>query len=113
MRIRSYLSSKKIRHTAGAAEALNCAKMAQPLAAGKIQPNPTKSNQIQPAWFGGLWSFLLLLCALSLSHRAGAQSIYENYTFLTLAGPGKGAPGWFDGPTTAAQFGGPVGIARD
>jgi len=42
-----------------------------------------------------------------------AQSVYENYTFLTLAGPGLNGPGWFDGSTTNARFGGPAGIARD
>jgi hypothetical protein len=48
-----------------------------------------------------------------LVRMAAAQSIYEDYTFTTLAGPDEAGPGWLDGATNAARFGTPAGVARD
>lgn len=57
------------------------------------------------------WAIMLVLfCALSVSSGARGQTVYENYTFLTLAGPGLS---WFDGSGSAARFSIPAGIARD
>jgi uncharacterized repeat protein (TIGR02543 family) len=42
-----------------------------------------------------------------------AQSIYEDYTFVTLAGPGNSGPNWLDGEGVMAGFNDPGGIARD
>ena len=56
---------------------------------------------------------LLLLAAFvcAFAPPAHAQTVYENYTFSTFAGPG--GSGWFDGSGSAAHFFVPAGIARD
>ena len=61
------------------------------------------------------WQRVILLTLVSLGSAslATAQSVYEDYTFTTLAGPGMAGPGWFDGIGSAARFNGPAGIARD
>ena len=60
-----------------------------------------------------LTGFLTILCALCLAFGTQAQSTYENYTFVTVVGPGDAGPGFVDGIRTSARFGNPVGIARD
>jgi sugar lactone lactonase YvrE len=58
---------------------------------------------------------LVLIC-LSIFLFAGsaiAQSIYEDYTVTTLAGPDEGGSGWKDGSPTAARFGTPAALAQD
>jgi hypothetical protein len=42
-----------------------------------------------------------------------AQSVYEDYTFLTLAGPGSAGANWFDGEGNEARLSAPVGVVRD
>jgi sugar lactone lactonase YvrE len=59
---------------------------------------------------------VFLFCILSnlfLAESGLAQSIYENYTFTTLAGPDEAGPGWQDGRTNEAHFGTPGAVARD
>ncbi len=56
---------------------------------------------------------LVFMGSFCSSGPAAAQSIYENYTFVTFAGAGTAGPGWFDGVGTAARISGPVGLARD
>src|SRR5689334_741405 len=60
---------------------------------------------------------ILLLALLVLGKfwpplAASAQSVYENYTFITLAGVPDN-PGWFDGTGDAARFNNPFGVAVD
>ncbi len=52
---------------------------------------------------GGLW----------LLPAATAQTVYENYTFTTLAGPPEAGAGSFDGAGGAARFRFPSGAAVD
>lgn len=63
----------------------------------------------------GICAFIsfALFSALVVAQPASAQSIYENYTFITLAGPGSAGPGSFDGLTNNARFSQPQGVARD
>lgn len=42
-----------------------------------------------------------------------AQTVYENYTFSTFAGPPESGPGWYDGVSNAARFNYPAGLAAD
>ncbi|HWC59108.1 MAG TPA: SBBP repeat-containing protein, partial [Verrucomicrobiae bacterium] len=59
---------------------------------------------------------LIAFCILSafLPVQAGtAQTIYENYTVTTLAGPDQASPSWQDGSTNVARFGTPFGMAKD
>lgn len=59
-------------------------------------------------------TMLSLLGSLLLARPVEAQSVYENYTFVTLAGPaGTAGSGSADGPDAAARFSNPIGIARD
>ena len=60
------------------------------------------------------WAFILsVICSVWPAHWLKAQSVYEDYTFLTVAGPGSAGPGWFDDVGNAARFNTPGGIARD
>ncbi len=55
-----------------------------------------------------------LLCAIGLAGpSAQAQSVHEDYTFLTAAGPDGVGAGWLDGTGTNARFSGPSTIAMD
>jgi sugar lactone lactonase YvrE len=56
--------------------------------------------------------FISFFCAASFIQRSMAQSIYEDYTFVTIAGP-VGGIGSFDGPGNLASFNNPSGVARD
>ncbi|HLX70911.1 MAG TPA: hypothetical protein VKV04_14890 [Verrucomicrobiae bacterium] len=56
---------------------------------------------------------LLLLAALWLCRTANAQTTYENYTFLTFAGPGSDGAGSSDGTGSTARFNQIGSIARD
>ena len=51
--------------------------------------------------------------SLFLIKQAVAQSVYEDYTFVTLAGSGTAGAGWFDGMGSSARFNTPGGLARD
>jgi Divergent InlB B-repeat domain/Glucodextranase, domain B/NHL repeat len=44
---------------------------------------------------------------------ARAQSVREDYTFVTIAGPGSAGMGWLDGLGSEARFNTPHSIARD
>lgn len=55
-------------------------------------------------------SFVIFLLPVTFTE---AQSVYEDYTFVTFAGPGTNGPGWFDGAGDAARFNRPGSIARD
>ena len=76
-----------------------------------------------PQYFSGIgrkhFSFahcLLLLCligAISFARTAFAQTIYENYTSTTFAGPDEGGPGWKDGLANVARLGTPSAVAQD
>jgi hypothetical protein len=57
--------------------------------------------------------FLFWLVALCMGWPVAAQSVYEDYTFTTLAGAVEGGPGWTDGLTNEARFGTPAGVAKD
>jgi sugar lactone lactonase YvrE len=50
---------------------------------------------------------------LGAFQAATAQTVYENYTFITLAGPPEAGAGWYDGAAAAARFHGPSGVATD
>ena len=52
-------------------------------------------------------------CSPSLRIGQAAQTVYENYTFTTLAGPDEAGPGWQDGRTNGARFGTPAAVAED
>src|SRR5579862_2958812 len=56
---------------------------------------------------------LFLLANVLFASVAMGQTVYENYTFLSFAGPGEDGPGSFDGSGSAARFSVPAGIARD
>ncbi len=56
---------------------------------------------------------LFLFSAFLFAGSAVAQSIYENYTVTTLAGPDEDGPGWKDGPTNVARLGTPEAVAQD
>ncbi len=60
------------------------------------------------AW---LSAALVLGCVVS-PQPTKAQTNYENYTFLTFAGPQE-SPGWFDGTNSAAVFNFSRGVAMD
>ena len=53
------------------------------------------------------------LCSLLLCRPAVADQVYEDYTFITLAGPAEAGPGSRDGTNRFARFNYPGGIARD
>ncbi|HWH68601.1 MAG TPA: hypothetical protein VNT26_04415, partial [Candidatus Sulfotelmatobacter sp.] len=55
---------------------------------------------------------LMALGGLGWLATAGAQTVYENYTFGTLAGL-VGPGGWYDGPGQVARFTEPFGLAVD
>ena len=58
-------------------------------------------------------SVILLIVVVSLLPLAMmAQTNYENYTFVTFAGPQE-SPGWYDGSNSAAGFFNPFGAAVD
>ena len=61
---------------------------------------------------GWLMAFCIF-SALLLVHSGIAQSIYENYTVTTLAGPTESGPSWQDGSTNVARFGTPTSVAKD
>jgi len=59
---------------------------------------------------------VILFCVLSNLFLVGigtAQSVYENYTITTLAGPDEAGAGWQDGLTNEARFGTPAAVAQD
>ncbi|HXT12950.1 MAG TPA: Ig-like domain-containing protein [Candidatus Angelobacter sp.] len=56
---------------------------------------------------------VLSLILIGSIQSAAAQSTYEDYTFITLAGPDAAGPGWLDGVGNAARFNNPQSIARD
>lgn len=56
---------------------------------------------------------LLLLLVLWGAQSSEAQTVYEDYTFTTFAGPGPLGAGWFDGTGGEARFNSPGSIARD
>lgn len=58
-------------------------------------------------------TIVCLLLGFLTARSAGAQSIYEDYTFVTIAGPGSAGAGWLDGVGNAARFTTPGSIARD
>src|SRR5262245_55552517 len=61
----------------------------------------------------GLWVAVLALCFCAMSgQRLRADSAYEPYTFVHLAGSLVG-PGYSDGTGSAARFYGPAGVAVD
>lgn len=55
----------------------------------------------------------LSVAGLFLTQFARAESVYENYTFTTFAGPSEAGLGSRDGVTNAARFGSPAGMAKD
>jgi sugar lactone lactonase YvrE len=57
--------------------------------------------------------FFVLLSLLGTLATLTAQPVYEDYTFVTLAGPGSAGPNWFDGVGNEARFSAPVGVVRD
>jgi hypothetical protein len=58
-------------------------------------------------------SLLIIVCCFSwLAQYSMAQSIYEDYTFVTIAGP-NGGFGSFDGIGNLAGFNQPTSMARD
>lgn len=56
---------------------------------------------------------LASIIALALAQAAQAQSVYEDYTFTTLAGPIDAGAGGQDGTTNSARFGTPAAVAKD
>lgn len=68
-----------------------------------------------------IWHFAKLsrrFAVLALSFRwalsvTTAQTVYENYTFTTLAGLPEAGQGWYDGTNSAAHFHYPAGVAVD
>src|SRR5690348_14713648 len=58
-------------------------------------------------------TILLLVFSLLLGGSVAAQSIYEDYTWETLAGPDGPGPGAADAQGTNSRFAGPTGLARD
>lgn len=61
----------------------------------------------------GFQAILLLAAALCLCPAVNAQTVYENYTFVTFAGPGPNGAGFSDGIGSSAHFNSPGSIARD
>jgi sugar lactone lactonase YvrE len=60
-----------------------------------------------------LVGILAMFCGLWIACSANAQTTYENYTFVTVAGAGDAGVGWLDGIGPSARFGSPTGVARD
>jgi sugar lactone lactonase YvrE len=60
-----------------------------------------------------LKTLFVSVAVLCLGQIVNAQTDYENYTFLTFAGPDSAGPGSVDGVGNAARLSGPVGVARD
>ncbi|MDB6059507.1 MAG: repeat protein, partial [Verrucomicrobiales bacterium] len=56
---------------------------------------------------------LSLISSLRLAPTLTAQTVYEDYTFVNLAGAGTAGAGWFDGFGNSARFNTPGAIARD
>lgn len=54
-----------------------------------------------------------MVCNLWLAGVVSAQTTYENYTWVTLAGPDTPGAGSVDAQGGAARFNGPTSIARD
>ncbi len=60
------------------------------------------------------WAGVILVpCILGAFQGANAQAVYQDYTFITLAGPPEAGAGWYDGAAAAARFYGPSGVATD
>src|ERR1700744_2558212 len=60
--------------------------------------------------------WFLIVCSLiflGFSRSAIGQSVYENFTFTTLAGPQDSGSGRLEGVTNVALFGAAAGVARD
>src|SRR5579863_3847614 len=63
---------------------------------------------------GLFWVIVILVSFLLGAFQAAtAQAVYENYTFITLAGAPEAGAGWYDGVAAAARFYGPSGVATD
>src|SRR4051794_30943251 len=56
---------------------------------------------------------LSLLTSVWLAESSVAESVYEDYTFVTFAGPVAPGAGWFDGQGSVARFNTPGSITRD
>src|SRR5262245_56771086 len=54
-----------------------------------------------------------LLASPRFPSIATGQSVYEDFTFVSLAGPGTAGPNWFDGQGSAARFNAPLGVAHE
>jgi sugar lactone lactonase YvrE len=57
--------------------------------------------------------FFGLINLLFAGAARAQQSIYEDYTFTTFAGPNEAGAGWKDGPADMARFGTPAAVAQD
>jgi len=76
---------------------------------------PQSLPGLEPKRFSAAARFTLFcfLSAFLFAGAATAQSIYEDYTVTTLAGPDEGGSGWKDGSPAVARFGTPGAVALD
>ncbi len=76
--------------------------------------NPARARERRifrhPSNYG--WWLAAFAGALLFSAAASGQSIYEDYTFTTFAGPAEPGAG-YDGMGTDVRFGNPAGVAAD